>query len=987
MSSLQDTPGVQPYPDQLVSQYLADGLWGQRRIEQIVDDAARARPDAPAVSDATHTLTHAQLRERSEQAAALLAAEGLGEDDTIVLQMPNEADAIAVLLGCLRLGVRPVLALAAHRATEISGFLALGEARHWLLGDLPGVDTDALVAATLERVDPDHQVGVLRWSQLTDPTRGAGCPGTAVAPGPRSAGADELAFFQLSGGTTGASKLIPRAHREYAYSFLRSNELCGIDADTVLVIPLPVTHNFPMSSPGFLGVLAAGGHVVLTPYGDPASICAAVARHRATHLIAVPPLAQLLLDSPARHDADLGSLRRVLIGGARLAPSVAHRVHTELAALQQVYGMAEGLVCYTDPQDPLETILTTQGRPMSAADEVRVVDPDDASATPLPVGAVGELQVRGPYTIRGYYRPGERELAAFTPDGYYRTGDLVRRDATGAITVVGRVKEQINRGGEKISPAEVENALLCHQGVLDVCVVGQDDSVLGERLVAYVVPRPGCRAGLDRRTLRRHLVGESLAAYKIPDEVHVVETLPTTAVGKISRSQVTEVAHETIPAQLDVLGVGFGPANMALAIALRELAAPTDGTAPHPVRAHFVDAAPRLAWHEGLLFEDASMQVAFAKDLVTVRNPRSEFGFLSFLAERGRLLDFLNRGAMSPLRVEFVEYLRWAGARLADDVSYGARVEAICPVLTDGVIEGYEVTISSPSGVTRTRARHVVLAAGLQPHLPDCLTEGPRVWHSARHLHRVGELDAAAALEVVVIGAGQSAAEIILDLRGRLPQARIHAVHNRFGLMPSDATPYANQIFDPQSVDLLFDAPPAERARIDAVHAGTNDAVVAPATLQTLFDLDYRDRWLGREGVVWHRATRLVDAHEDADGVHIELDDGLTGQREQLRADLVVCATGYRPFDPAGLLVGSPATMRRDSLGRPLARRDHAALWDHEASGQLFLVGQTRHQHGLAEVLLSCAAVRAGEIAATITGTNADDERATRAPDDHAMYR
>lgn len=965
MSSLQSSPGVTPYPVDMIERYVSEGLWRTNRIEDLLASAAATRPDEPAVIDESGTTTHSELLEKGRRAARVLAENWVAAGDDLVLQMPNTVDAIAILLGCFRLGARPVLALHAHRAHEIAGFVEASRATHWVLGDLPAVDADELVAGVRRRLE--HGVGaprVIRWRS------DALLPGGTLfndADAPRSgATADELAFFQLSGGTTGASKLIPRAHREYAYSFLRSNEICGVDATTVMVIPLPLTHNFPLSSPGLLGVLAAGGCVVVLPDGDPTRIRRAILRHGATHVVAVPPLVQALLDSPGRGDDDYAGLQRVLVGGARLAPAVAQRIVDEIGPLQQVYGMAEGLVCYTDPADPLETVISTQGRPMSSRDEIRVVDPGDPASTALPDGAVGELQVRGPYTIRGYYFGGGRATDSFTADGFYRTGDLVRRDAGGSLTVVGRVKEQINRGGEKIAPAEVENALLRHPGVHDACVLGEEDDILGERTIAYVVARQGATDTdrPDRRNLRAHLVHEELAPFKIPDSFRIVQHLPNTAVGKVARHRVTS------DDMLDVIGVGFGPANMALAVALRE-AGERRGT---PWRAAFFEAAAATSWHAGLLFEDASMQVAFAKDLATMRNPRSAFSFMQFLAERGRLADFINRGSMAPLRIEFAEYLKWAADALAADVAYSSRVEAVTPVLEDGVITSYDVDVTGPAGATRARSRHVVLATGLQPVMPACLQTGGRAWHSGAYLARVGDLDPGSTRRIAVIGGGQSAAEVLLDVRERFPEARIHSIHSRFGLTPSDASPFANQIFDPGSVDLLYQAPEAERTRIDLMHANTNDSVVSPATLQELFDTDYRDKWLGRERFLWHRTSRVVDATDTFGGVRLLIHDALAGADRALEVDAVICATGYRPQDPKTML-GDADSLHRDAAGRPMTTRRYQACFRAPSSGHLFLIGQTRHQHGVSATLLSNAAVRAGEITDAIMETEARRER------------
>src|SRR5690606_32527412 len=191
---------------------------------------------------------------------------------------------------------------------------------------------------------------------------------------------------------------------------------------------LPAAHNFPMSSPGFLGVLHAGGTVVLAPDPSPKSALALIETERVTITAVVPPIALLWLDAVehgTQRDRDLSSLRVLQVGGAKFAPEAARRVRPVLGCtLQQVFGMAEGLVNYTRLDDPEDIATTTQGRPLSPADEIRIVDDADR---PVPDGEVGHLLTRGPYTIRGYYRADEHNAAAFTADGFYRTGDLVRR--------------------------------------------------------------------------------------------------------------------------------------------------------------------------------------------------------------------------------------------------------------------------------------------------------------------------------------------------------------------------------------------------------------------------------------------------------------------------------------------------------------------------------------------------------------------------------
>ena len=380
--------------------------------------------------------------------------------------------------------------------------------KHVLVAGDPGKDSDGFTALETLRDEPER-------AALADPD-----PGT-------------VAFFQLSGGTTGLPKLIPRTHDDYLYSVRASADICALDTDTVYLGAMPITHNFPMSSPGFLGVLHAGGTVVLAPDPSPDTALALVEREHITHTAVVPPVAMLWLDAvehgPQNH-RDLSSLRVLQVGGATFAEEAARRVTPVLGcALQQVFGMAEGLVNYTRHDDPDDLVVTTQGRPISDHDEIRIVDDHDH---PVPEGEPGHLLTRGPYTIRGYYRAPEHNATAFTADGFYRTGDIVRRHPSGNLVVAGRAKDQINRGGEKIGAEEVENHILAHPGVHDASVVAVPDPYLGERTYAHVIPKGQAPT---RGELLAFLRERGLAAYKIPDRVSFVDTFPATAVGKTSK--------------------------------------------------------------------------------------------------------------------------------------------------------------------------------------------------------------------------------------------------------------------------------------------------------------------------------------------------------------------------------------------------------------------------------------------------------------------
>jgi 2,3-dihydroxybenzoate-AMP ligase len=338
--------------------------------------------------------------------------------------------------------------------------------------------------------------------------------------------------FLLSGGTTGLPKLIARTHDDYACNARASAELCNLDAGTVYLVSLPAGHNFPLACPGILGTLLAGGRVVMLGSPEPSRAFAIIAAEGVTHTAVVPAVAGRWILHAAEHDAgQLRTLRLLQVGGARLADELARQVRPVLGAqLQQVFGMAEGLLNYTRLDDPEEVICTTQGRPMSPDDEVRLVDERDRD---VPDGEPGSLLTRGPYTPRGYYRAEEQNKRAFTPDGWYRSGDICRRTPEGNLVVEGRDKDMINRGGEKISAEEVENLVYQLPAIVQVAAVAMPDPELGERVCVYVVPQAGATVSLAEIHASMNAAG--VARYKLPEHLVVVDELPTTKVGKLDK--------------------------------------------------------------------------------------------------------------------------------------------------------------------------------------------------------------------------------------------------------------------------------------------------------------------------------------------------------------------------------------------------------------------------------------------------------------------
>ncbi|WP_017541162.1 lysine N(6)-hydroxylase/L-ornithine N(5)-oxygenase family protein [Nocardiopsis halophila] len=412
----------------------------------------------------------------------------------------------------------------------------------------------------------------------------------------------------------------------------------------------------------------------------------------------------------------------------------------------------------------------------------------------------------------------------------------------------------------------------------------------------------------------------------------------------------------------DLAGIGFGPSNVALAIALEEWRAAPDRP---DLSAVFHERQEGFGWHRGMLLEDATMQVSFLKDLVTTRNPASDFSFLNYLHGVGRLHDFINHKTLFPLRSEFHDYLAWCAGRLSDRVRYGSEVTGVEPVRdAAGRVWAVDVVAREAGGAEhRTRARNLVVAPGLEPRMPEGVPMGERVWHNEYLLHRLEALgEGAAPASFAVVGAGQSAAEVADHLYRRFPGAQVHAVFSRYGYSPSDDSPFANRIFDPEAVEAFYTSPEAVKDDILGYHRNTNYSVVDPDLIDALYRASYQDRVLGTERLVLHNLSRVSAVEEGADGVSLTLDHLPTGKQVPLNADYVVFATGYRPVDPRRLLGPLAGHAVLDERGRPAVGRDYRLATDDEVTCGIYLQGGTEHTHGISSTLLSNIAVRTGEI-------------------------
>jgi len=420
----------------------------------------------------------------------------------------------------------------------------------------------------------------------------------------------------------------------------------------------------------------------------------------------------------------------------------------------------------------------------------------------------------------------------------------------------------------------------------------------------------------------------------------------------------------------DIVGIGFGPSNLALAIAVDE----HNRRSPRRLRATFLERQPAFGWHRGMLIDDATMQVSFLKDLVTMRNPTSDFGFLPYLQERGRLVEFINHKTLFPLRIEFHDYLEWAAARLDHAVRYGEHVLGVRPVHreSDGRVVAFDVVSEGPGGRSARRARNVVVAVGLAPRLPAGATTGPRVWHNRDLLPRADALPRdPAPRRFMVVGAGQSAAEAVAYFHEKFPTAEVCSVFARYGYAPADDSPFANRIFDPGAVDDYFGSDDDVKRMLFDYHRNTNYSVVDGDLIEELYRREYRERVQGRRRLRIMNVARVVGTDQQGEhgerGVRVQVQSLTTRAVETLDVDALVYATGYRPVDPGSLLGEAGALVERRADGSPVVHRDYRLQLTRPCgAAAVYVQGGTEHSHGISSSLLSNVAVRTGEILASV---------------------
>lgn len=416
------------------------------------------------------------------------------------------------------------------------------------------------------------------------------------------------------------------------------------------------------------------------------------------------------------------------------------------------------------------------------------------------------------------------------------------------------------------------------------------------------------------------------------------------------------------PAVHDLIGIGFGPSNLALAIALQERE-----KAQGKLDVLFLDKQADYRWHGNTLVSQSELQISFLKDLVTLRNPTSPYSFVNYLKVHGRLVDFINLGTFYPCRMEYNDYLRWVAGQFTAQSRYGEEVLAIEPILHQQQVEALRVISRDAQGEQLVRtARSVVVSAGGTPRIPEAfkaLKDDGRVFHHSQYLARMARQPCVEGkpMRIAIIGGGQSAAEAFIDLNDSFPSVQVDIILRGSALKPADDSPFVNEVFSPEFTDLVFQQPSSERERLVNEYHNTNYSVVDLDLIERIYGIFYRQKVSGIARHAFRTLTTVEKASAGPLGIELLVRHNATGETVLNHYDAVVLATGYERQMHRQLLAPLEAYM-----GDFEVNRDYRVVTDERCKAGIYMQGFSQASHGLSDTLLSILPIRADEIAASL---------------------
>jgi len=545
---LHPIEGVTYCRPELAEQYFRRGVWTDRTVGQALRETTQRFPDRPAYISDERSLTFTELDQLTDRLGAALLELGLETGDRALFQMGTTVETAIALIACYKAGIIPVCAVPQYREIEIGQLARQSGAKgYFVQGDFSAFDLVAFARNMMgQHPGLKHLVvargaasagahGVEALIENMDPARASDLLGRVRL------GSEDVLSFQLSGGTTGVPKIIPRFHAEYlAHSTGWTEQRFNMTSSCRAIWSLPLIHNAGQLF-AVVPVILRGVTTVLMPKVDIRRMLELIETHRVTHAMSIGPVAPQIIAYGELGRHDLSSLR--LFATMSRADGLEAHIGVPCANL---YGITEGLLLMNPPEAPAAARHQTQGASGCPLDEIRLLHPD--SEEPVVAGEMGELCFKGPSSLRGYFDAPEANATAFTSDGFFRTGDMMTAHVVEGVTnyaFEGRLRDNINRGGEKIGCEEVETFISMHPAVADAKLVAMPDPMFGERGCAYVVVRPGQRAP-SVKELADFLIGKGLAKFKCPERIELIEAFPLTRVGKVDKPAMRAMVAEKL---------------------------------------------------------------------------------------------------------------------------------------------------------------------------------------------------------------------------------------------------------------------------------------------------------------------------------------------------------------------------------------------------------------------------------------------------------
>jgi non-ribosomal peptide synthetase component E (peptide arylation enzyme) len=531
--------GCIPYEKEDADRYNKLRWWSGLTFGDVFDRATDIHPEKEAFVDLYSRFTYGEAREKTDKLAVGLMDLGIKPKDRVLLQLPNWNEFVFAFFALQKIGAITVLLIDRYRQFEINHLVSISGSTAWIvpakyrktdylpiiddvLREHPEMEYVITVRGEVDRPGFSSLEKLIAQAELTNENLEKLA---AARPDPM-----QIAHMGPTGGTTGLPKIVARSHN----SLLTGIEYCSKSWDQncedVNMIVGPIGHDLSFSK-GFVGSVITHGKVVLLDLADNKDICDAIEREKVTSIVWVPTLAQRMIEYEDLDKHDLSSLKKMHSAGGANQPDLVKSVTEKLnVKFYNGYGATEGITTITRTTDSLETICSSVGKPTCPFDTYKVID---SNGNDVPLGSQGELVLKGPGVFTGYYNNPEENAEVFTEDGFFRTGDMARIDECGRITLTGRIKDMINRGGESISAAPIEGLIMAHPDVMAVAVIAMPDPLMGERVCAYIQAKEG--AQLTFEGIISFLKEQKASVLQFPERVEFIQDMPLTAAEKIDK--------------------------------------------------------------------------------------------------------------------------------------------------------------------------------------------------------------------------------------------------------------------------------------------------------------------------------------------------------------------------------------------------------------------------------------------------------------------